>query len=123
MGFESIYVYTRKQAIEDGVLVDISQMAKEAGFKYPTAITSTAWHKYVVPDGPMQGCGQSIEGRLWDVLVCLNFSVKKGDSSTVLFMVNFLMEAQRTETVQLKAICGPGDNAEPVITIMMPNED
>jgi hypothetical protein len=25
--------------------------------------------------------------------------------------------------VSLKAICGPGDTAEPVITIMLPNED
>jgi hypothetical protein len=23
----------------------------------------------------------------------------------------------------LKAFCGPGDNAEPVITVMLPNED
>src|ERR1019366_7436165 len=38
-----IYSYTRKQAIEDGVLVDITEMAKEAGIKYPVAITSTAF--------------------------------------------------------------------------------
>jgi uncharacterized protein DUF6573 len=25
--------------------------------------------------------------------------------------------------VQLKALCGPGDNAEPVITVMLPDED
>ena len=25
--------------------------------------------------------------------------------------------------ITLKAICGPGDNGEPVITIMWPNED
>jgi len=25
--------------------------------------------------------------------------------------------------VQLKAICGPGDSGEPVITIMLPEED
>ena len=30
---EVIYSYTRKQAIEDGVLVDITEMAKEAGIK------------------------------------------------------------------------------------------
>ena len=38
-----IYSYTRKQAIEDGVLVDITDVAKEAGIKYPVAITSTAF--------------------------------------------------------------------------------
>jgi type I site-specific restriction-modification system R (restriction) subunit len=30
-----IYSYTRKQAIEDGVLVDITEMAKEAGSSIP----------------------------------------------------------------------------------------
>jgi hypothetical protein len=25
--------------------------------------------------------------------------------------------------VELKAVCGPGDNSEPVITIMLPEED
>src|ERR1039458_9449603 len=48
-----IYSYTRKQAIEDGVLVDITEMAKEAGIKYPVAITSTAFFGYAAPD-PMQ---------------------------------------------------------------------
>ena len=42
-----IFSYTRKQAIEDGVLVDITEMAKEAGIKYPVAITSTAFFGYV----------------------------------------------------------------------------
>ena len=30
-----IHSYTRAQAIEDGVLVDVSDVAKEAGFKLP----------------------------------------------------------------------------------------
>jgi hypothetical protein len=25
--------------------------------------------------------------------------------------------------VRLKAVCGPGDDAEPVVTVMMPDED
>ncbi|MCF5089180.1 hypothetical protein GIW57_03195 [Stenotrophomonas sp. PA-6-5C] len=33
-----IHSYTRAQAIEDGVLVDVSDVAKEAGFKLPVAI-------------------------------------------------------------------------------------
>jgi hypothetical protein len=45
-----IYGYTRKRAIEDSVLVDITEMAKEAGIMYPVAITSTAFFGYVAPD-------------------------------------------------------------------------
>ena len=29
----------------------------------------------------------------------------------------------RPHLVELRAVCGPGDNYEPVITIMLPNED
>src|SRR4051812_27741843 len=36
---EVIFAYTRKQAIEDGVLVDVTETAKEAGFKIPVALT------------------------------------------------------------------------------------
>ena len=29
----------------------------------------------------------------------------------------------RRRTVQIKSICGPGDDMEPVITLMLPDED
>ena len=37
-----ISTYTRTQAIEDGVLIDPGSMAKEAGFKWPVALTANA---------------------------------------------------------------------------------
>ena len=65
MEWDVVYSYTRKQAIEDGVLIDVTEQAKEAGFKIPVAITSSLWYGHVVPkDIP----GQSVEGRLHDVL-------------------------------------------------------
>jgi len=33
-----IHTYTRAQAIEDGVLIDVSEMAREAGFRWPVAV-------------------------------------------------------------------------------------
>jgi len=36
-----IYAYTRAQAIEDGVLVDVSKMAKEAGIKFTFGTNNT----------------------------------------------------------------------------------
>ncbi len=36
---EVISSYSRAQAIEDGVLVDISGLAREAGFRYPVAVS------------------------------------------------------------------------------------
>ena len=35
--------YSRAQAIEDGILVDVSDTAREAGFTIPVALTRTVW--------------------------------------------------------------------------------
>lgn len=42
-----IYSYTRAQALADGVLVDVSDIAREAGFRVPVALTRTAWEDCV----------------------------------------------------------------------------
>ena len=45
-------VYTRAQAIEDGILVDVSDTAREAGFKIPVAVTRSVWNRLVaLPEG------------------------------------------------------------------------
>ena len=42
-----IHRYSRADAIRDGVLIDVSAVAREAGFKYPVALTAAAWAKCV----------------------------------------------------------------------------
>ena len=44
------------------------------------------------------------------------------DASTVLFQVKITGTGQRS-IYTLKLVCGPGDEAEPVLTLMLPNED
>jgi len=121
--FQVIHTYTRKQAIEDGVLVDVSETAKEAGINFPVALTSTVWGIYVVPSEKLEGCGQSVSGRLWDLLWMFRVNALKTNSSLLFYSCIFLNEDEKREEVKLKAICGPGDNGEPVITIMLPMED
>lgn len=61
-----ISAYSRAQAIEDGVLVDVTATAKEAGYRWPVALSRTVWAQYVeVPKGVQ--C-QDEAGRLWDIL-------------------------------------------------------
>jgi hypothetical protein len=38
-----IYRYTRADALRDGVLIDVSEVAREAGFKWPVALTAADW--------------------------------------------------------------------------------
>jgi uncharacterized protein DUF6573 len=120
---EVIYAYTRAQALEDGVLVDVSETAREAGIKFPVALTATVYGQYVeVPEGVT---GQDETGRLWDILWMFRCAAAKFDGGTLLFKLHVRNDNQDRPPplVTLKAECGPGDDAEPVITIMLPEED
>ena len=114
---EVIYSYTRKQAIDDGVLIDVSETAKEAGFRFPVAITDSVYN-ILNPGQYATKQGQSFSGRLWDSLNMLRYAIKISDGSTIKFKVKISGQWH-----DLKAICGPGDTPDPVITIMLPNED
>lgn len=117
-----IFAYTRAQAIEDGVLIDVSQVAKEAGIKFPTAVTAAVWADFVkVPDG-MEHC-QDESGRLWDILWMFRFQMAKCKGSELRFKFSVQNDDRGPREVCLKAVCGPGDTPEPVITIMRPDED
>lgn len=119
---EVIFAYTRAQAIADGVLVDVSELAKEARFGVPVALTSTAYEAYVkVPEGVT---GQDETGRLWDILKMLRFGIasSKGKSQ-ILFQLNVRNDNRGTELVTLKSICGPNDDGSLCLTVMLPNED
>ena len=119
-----IHAYTRAQAVADGVLTDVSEAAREAGFRYPVALTRAVWDEYVaVPPGVE---GQDEAGRLWDVLTMLKFAIRTGGGgSEVLFPLHVRNDNRDGEPplVELKAVCGPGDDMEPCITVMQPSED
>ncbi len=119
-----IYRYTRAQAIEDGVLIDVSAVAREAGIRYPVALTSDAWARCVaVPPGVE--C-QDEAGRLWDVLHLLRLAVARGGGGAEVRFGVEVRNDNRERTpplVRLKAVCGPGDRGEPVLTVMLPDEE
>lgn len=138
-----ISVYSRAQAIADGLLIDLSTatddkghlLCPQAGFKIPAAITRAAWAATIEaggtwkPDGDgeileLKG-GQSLTGRLWDVLWMLRSAIgQAGKSDRVHFQVLVDVNGNgHREMVRLWALCGPGDNAEPVITVMLKGED
>ncbi len=119
-----IHRYTRAQAIEDGVLVDITRWASETGFKVPVACTRTLWEKWITPPQGTRQMGQCERGRghdvLWMLLVAIRASPPR---QQIEYEVLFLDADQRHQHVRLKAVCGPGDQSEPTITIMLITED
>ena len=105
--------------------MDVSAAAREAGFKFPVALTAATWAQCVAaPPGVV--C-QDEAGRLWDVLTMLRWAVRgsKDGAAEVRFGVH-VRNDNRDRTpplVRLKAVCGPGDDGEPVVTVMLPDED
>jgi hypothetical protein len=127
---EVISVYTRAQALADGVLIDAGPMAREVGFRWPVAITAGAWADCVTWDAAdsERQTPQDQSGRLWDVLFMAAYAARanaKGGSelSFELYRVPRDGQATESELTTLKLVVGPGDEGEPVTTIMRPNED
>ena len=127
---EVISVYTRAQALADGVLIDAGSMAREAGFRWPTAITAGAWADCVAwDDADSEGqTHQDQSGRLWDVLFMAAYAARaNGNAGPELLFELYRVprDGCSTEAVpcQLKLVAGPGDQGEPVITILLPRED
>ena len=125
-----ISAYTRAQAIEDGVLVEAGSMASEAGFKWPIALTSAVWADCVAwtdADSRKQ-VYQDESGRLRDVLFmafqAIYLSKEAGDRLLFRFYrVPRDGYSTDAELTTLKLIVGPGDSGEPVITILLIDED
>jgi hypothetical protein len=117
-----IHSYTRAQAIADGVLIDVSATAREAGIRYPVALTRAVWDRYVaVPPGVE--C-QDEAGRLWDVVYMLLVAIgASAGGSTLHYRLYIRNDNRRAKSVMLKAVCGPGDDDAPVLTTMLPQED
>jgi len=128
---ETISEYSRRQAIEDGILVDMTQepfgaMAKEAGVRWPIAMTATAFHQYVELTEATKQAGNDIKGRWWDVVWMYRCAVGRSreQSNELLFQFYCVTDNPSTpELVTLKAVAGPGDDGRPCLTFMLPDED
>jgi hypothetical protein len=119
-----IHRYTRADAIRDGVLIDVTPTAREAGIRYPVALTRAVWERCVaVPPGVLF---QDERGRLWDVVWMLCCAITRQPAGRVITFALHVRNDNRERNpplVRLKAVCGPGDGGEPVLTVMLPDED
>jgi hypothetical protein len=120
-----VHAYSRMQALSDGVLLDLSELAREAGFRWPLAVTSRLYYEYLVPSLELASDGQSLTGRAWDLLNVLKYTIREAKDETFLrFSVLFLMSRGSTPIpIELISIAGPGDDGEPVLTVLLPDED
>jgi hypothetical protein len=122
-----IYTYTRKQALADGVQVQVPPaVAQEAGFKFPVFLTDTVFAECVkVPEGVT--C-QDEDGRLWDILTMLHHAIHNNLAGAERIAFSLYVrndEGEAPSLVRLHAACGAMDldDPRPAITVMFPDED
>jgi hypothetical protein len=116
-----IHAYTRAQAIDDGYLVDVTETAREAGFRFPVALTRAAWDER----DTRRQTYQDEAGRLWDVLWMASRAARRGGDLIhyQIYRVPRGGRGHKARLTSIKMTVGPGDAGEPVITIMLPEED
>ncbi|MBN8924560.1 MAG: hypothetical protein BGP10_13200 [Rhodanobacter sp. 68-29] len=125
-----IHSYSRAEAIDDGVLVEVPESAsRAAGFKVPLAMTASAW-------GVAVGFGTDLAELLAKATAVLAAAMleyrqsahraRMGLGEPVGDRLAFAYDAERddggVDVVQLVLVIGPGDAGEPVGTVL-PGED
>lgn len=125
--FESphlIHAYGCTDALADGVLVDVSPLAREAGFRVPVAVTATVWRDCVAWDQTREVGLQDELGRLWDLLSMARMAARAqpGGNRTFFSILRVASGQLRPSRVRLLLVLGPDDEGAPAITIMQPTE-
>ena len=111
---EVISVYTREQAHDDGVLIDVSETDAAGLFRFPCSIT-VALHGAL-----SRGKGSdaaTYSARLWDVLFMAQTASRSANSSDVFFKVKV-----GREVLALWGNCGPADDGAACMTFGFPED-
>ena len=115
---EPIPVYTRTQAIADGVLVDVSVRARHFGLRYPVALTAALHH--ALTNRPESEDLQQLCVDL--LLITLRQHIRAHDSPAD--RIDFSVKILHLPLVAMYALCTPGDKSEPVsLPSLLPHED
>lgn len=121
-----ISTYTPTDALNDGLYVDVSETADDAGFRWPVVVTRTVHN--TIEGIPKSQSHQDYDGRLWDLLNVLRYTLKKTDSG-FLEPVNFnmIMHHKRNGHVKkwltLKVVGQLKENGDPMLVVMHPEEE
>ncbi|MEO6750803.1 MAG: DUF6573 family protein [Opitutus sp.] len=114
---ETIYSYSRAQAIDDGVLVDLNHVDSiRQHWKHPFACTSAVWS---IIEEALQRPDQDTDGICHDISTMAKLAIRSArDAEQILFTVIITGKKHA-----MKLHIGPGDTAAAVLTLMLPYED
>ncbi len=113
--------YSQAQAIEDGVLHLISPEISKDYFKYPVILSVglvTLIEKAIANKKYMA----DYRGIVHDILSMCQIAARRSSEQDVLRAKVIIRGTGPRATYDLLMVCGPGDNSEPTITIMLPED-
>lgn len=117
-GFDVISVYTRQQAIDDGIFVDVSGIAHKCGFIVPVALTSNLFNTHIKHED------ESETNRRLNVFLLLMYRnmITNAKADDTFFSTNIKFDGEK-ETEVWAVIEGqsPSDPT-PAINIMLPQD-
>ena len=121
---------TRAEALDLGLLVDLTEEAARLGFRHPVAVSREVWEDCCYWDDYIEATktgysAEELDGRTRDLLWNALLAAKRSRRSTTCFTydrVPVTGKATRREPVTIRASIAPGDNHEPVITLDFPKD-
>lgn len=114
---DTIYSYSRAQAIADGILIDLSQVETiRQHWKHPFACTAAAYD--LIEEGIERG-EHDLTGICHDLSELAQHTAR-ANAPTDLITFDATISGR---VHKLKLHIGPGDTAAPVLTLMLPYED
>jgi hypothetical protein len=124
-----IFAYTRREAIEDGVLVDatVGDLAEvtRQHFKVHVAMTAAVFgilERAVENPRHLNDYKGVWHDVCWMLRIAISRQPAERSSSELLFRV-IITGAGRSKNWIFKGVMGPDDEGEPCLTIMLPDED
>ena len=122
----TFYTYSRAQALADGGQVDVSNVAVQAGIRFPVFLTRLVYDAYVTIPPQVVSC-QDETGRILDIMATMRLAIcrAKPGQSRLSFALYVRTDNSARRLVKLIATCGPLDldDPQPAITVTLPTED
>jgi len=121
------YSGSRAGAMASGLLFDVSDVAHDAGFKWPVAFTRGAWNECVKwsDEDSAKQVFQSEKIRMIDILRVCAYTIRMADPEEN--RMNFEItrvprdgESMDASHVTLQIVAHLGDEGKPVLTILLP---
>lgn len=113
----------RQEAIQSGILIDVTPAAKELGLTFPVTITKPLWDIGIVTNQSLSQEEQT--GRLRDILMA--FRLRLASLATISPLIDFpallaMPPSTVPQPVPLFAIIQPDAGNQANVTLLLPNE-